>query len=190
MITETQRELRYNGIGSSDIPILLDLYAKYGKDKEWLVRYKLKQIPEEPPSEAMAWGVRMEPIIREAVAKQDGWVVETDEETHTMVGQDWAYCHPDGRVMVHPSRRGRGVLEIKNSRYYSAKTGPSDAHLCQLMWQIGVTRADYGVLAVLEAGQALHISEHEFDQELFDRIFEFAHDTWKSIEHYKREVVR
>lgn len=185
MITEAQRQQRYNGIGSSDIPILLGLYEKFGKDREWLVRYKLKQIPDEPPSEQMAWGVRLEPLIREAVAAQDGWVVSEDTDTHTMAGHEWAYCHPDGRVVVHPSRRGVGVLEIKNSRYYSAKTGPSDAHLCQLMWQIGVTKADYGVLAVLEAGQALHITEHEFDQELFDRIFEVAHDTWKSIEHYK-----
>lgn len=186
-ITAEQREMRYTGIGSSDIPILLGLYEKYGKDKEWLIRYKLKQIPDEPPNEAMAWGIKLEPLIREAVAAQPDWIVEEDTDTHTMPKLEWAYAHPDGKILMHPTRRGRGVLEIKNSRYYSAKNGPSDAHLCQLQWQIGITKADYGVLAVLEAGQALHITEHEFDQELFDRIFELAHDCWLSIEKY-REV--
>lgn len=190
MITELQRQQRYQGIGSSDIPILLGEWAKYGKDQDWLFLSKTRQIEEEPPSEAMEWGVRLEPIIRGVVARQDGWMVSDDAQTYTMAApRDWAYCHPDGRIELHPTRRGRGVLEIKNSRYYSEKKGPSDAHLAQLHWQIGVTRADYGVLAVLEAGQKLHVTEHEFDQELFDQLIRMAHTFWQRVERHNLEVV-
>ncbi len=189
MISEAQRQQRFLGVGSSDIPILLGEYKKYGKDADWLYLSKTRQVEEEPLSEAMEWGIRMEPIIRGVVARQEGWMVSPDEHTHTMSApNNWAYCHPDGRIELHPTRRGRGVLEIKNSRYYSEKKGPSDAHLVQLHWQIGVTRSDYGVLAVLEAGQKLHVTEHEFDQQIFDRLVELAHEFWRSVEAYNREV--
>ena len=190
MITELQRHQRFQGVGSSDIPILLGEWKKYGKDEDWLFLSKTKQIEDEPPSEAMEWGIRLEPIIRGVVARQTGWMVSDDTETHMMSApKDWAYCHPDARINLHPTRQGRGVLEIKNSRYYSEKKGPSDAHLAQLHWQIGVTRADYGVLAVLEAGQKLHLTEHEFDQELFDQLVTMAHAFWQRVERYNLEVV-
>ncbi len=190
MITELQRHQRFQGVGSSDIPILLGEWKKYGKDEDWLFLSKTKQIEDEPPSEAMEWGIRLEPIIRGVVARQAGWIISDDTETHLMSApRDWAYCHPDARIDLHPTRRGRGVLEIKNSRYYSEKKGPSDAHLAQLHWQIGVTRADYGVLAVLEAGQKLHLTEHEFDQELFDQLVTMAHAFWQRVERYNLEVV-
>lgn len=187
MITEAQRQQRVNGVGSSDIPIILGEYAKYGKDADSLFLAKTGQLPDEPPSEAMEWGVRLEPLIRGVVARQEGWMVSDDTATYTMASpNEWAYAHPDGRIELHPTRRGRGVLEIKNSRYYSAKNGPSTAHLAQLHWQMGVCRADFGVLAVLEAGQALHISQHDFDQGIFDALFEKAHDFWRTVEAWRR----
>lgn len=185
MISEAQRALRFQGIGSSDIPILAGLLTKYGKDADWLLQYKTGQIPDEPPNEAMSWGVIMEPIIFGKVANQGGWSVQPDEETHYLIGREWAYCHPDGTISQHPTRTGRGVLEIKNSRFYSEKNGPTDYHLCQVQWQIGITRADYGVLAVLEAGQKLHLIEVEPDAAIFERLVDMARAFWDRVEEYR-----
>lgn len=186
MITTEQRLARMNGVGSSDIPILAGLLTKYGKDEEWLFRYKTGQMPEEPPTEAMQWGIIMEPHIFEKVAAQPGWEVILADETETMAGYPWAYCHPDGVVLSRPDMARKGVLEIKNSRYYSVAKGPSDYQVCQLQWQIGVTGADYGVLAVLEAGQALHISTHLPDKEIFAKLFEMAQAFWARVETYRQ----
>jgi len=185
MITEAQRALRFQGVGSSDIAILAGLLTKYGKDTEWLFGYKTGQIPEEPPTEQMQWGVTLEPIIRVKIGFMDGWEVAPDEATHHLIGREWAYCHPDGTISHHPTRSGRGVLEIKNSRFYSEAKGPTDYHLTQLHWQIGITRADYGVLAVLEAGQKLHIIEVEPDVEIFERLVDMARAFWDRVEEYR-----
>jgi predicted phage-related endonuclease len=185
MISEAQRALRFQGVGSSDIPILAGLLTKYGKDAEWLYQYKTGQIPEEPPTEQMQWGVTLEPIIRVKIGFIEGWSVEPDEETHHLIGREWAYCHPDGTISHHPTRSGRGVLEIKNSRFYSEAKGPTDYHLCQLQWQLAITRADYGVLAILEAGQKLHLVEVEPDQEIFERLVDMARAFWDRVEEYR-----
>ena len=116
---------------------------------------------------------------------QDGWIVRPDPDTHKMEGHDWAYCHPDGAILAHPEHKGVGVLEIKNSRYYSVAKGPSDYQVCQLMWQLMVTGADYGVLAVLEAGQALHVTTHLPDEEIFDELFNRADTFWQRVEAYR-----
>ena len=187
MISTEQRLARMNGIGSSDIPILAGLLTKYGKDADWLFRLKTGQIPEEPPTEAMEWGVIMEPIIFGKVAAQTGWIVQPDPETHKMTLQEWAYCHPDGKILAHPDRKGVGVLEIKNSRYYSVAKGPTDYQVCQLQWQLAVTGADFGVLAVLEAGQALHITMHEPDEQIAAKLYSMAQAFWRRVEVYREQ---
>ena len=186
MITDAQREMRKNGVGASDVPVLAGLLTKYGKDADWLFRLKTGQIPEEPPTEAMEWGVIMEPIIFGKVAAQTGWIVQPDDATHVMLGQEWAYCHPDGAILAHPDRKGVGVLEIKNSRFYSTAKGPSDYQMAQLQWQMAVTGADYGVLAVLEAGQALHITTHDPDEQIAAKLYSMAQAFWRRVEEYRQ----
>ena len=186
MITEAQRAMRMNGIGSSDIPILAGLLTKYGKDESWLFNLKTGQSEEEPPNEAMEWGVILEPIIFSKVSAQTGWIVQPDNATHRMTLQEWAYCHPDGAILDHPERKGIGVLEIKNSRYYSVAKGPSDYQVCQLQWQLLVTGADYGVLAVLEAGQALHITTHDPDEQIAAKLYSMAQAFWRRVEEYRQ----
>ena len=186
MITDAQREMRKNGVGASDVPVLAGLLTKYGKDADWLFKLKTGQIPEEPPNEAMEWGVILEPIIFSKVSAQTGWIVQPDPETHKMTLQEWAYCHPDGAILAHPDRKGVGVLEIKNSRYYSAVKGPSDYQVCQLQWQLLVTGADYGVLAVLEAGQALHITTHDPDEQIAAKLYSMAQAFWRRVEEYRQ----
>ena len=187
MITEAQRAMRMNGIGSSDIPILAGLLTKYGKDESWLFNLKTGQSEEEPPNEAMEWGVTLEPIIYAKVAALAGWIVQPDNATHRMTLQEWAYCHPDGAILAHPERQGVGVLEIKNSRYYSVAKGPSDYQVCQLQWQLLVTGADYGVLAVLEAGQALHITTHDPDEQIAAKLYSMAQAFWRRVEVYREQ---
>ena len=187
MITEAQRAMRMNGIGSSDIPILAGLLTKYGKDESWLFNLKTGQSEEEPPNEAMEWGVILEPIIFSKVSAQTGWIVQPDNATHRMTLQEWAYCHPDGAILDHPERKGIGVLEIKNSRYYSVAKGPSDYQVCQLQWQLLVTGADYGVLAVLEAGQALHITTHDPDEQIAAKLYSMAQAFWRRVEVYREQ---
>ena len=187
MITEAQRAMRMNGIGSSDIPILAGLLTKYGKDESWLFNLKTGQSEEEPPNEAMSWGVTLEPIIYAKVAALAGWIVQPDNATHRMTLQEWAYCHPDGAILAHPERQGVGVLEIKNSRYYSVAKGPSDYQVCQLQWQLLVTGADYGVLAVLEAGQALHITTHDPDEQIAAKLYSMAQAFWRRVEIYREQ---
>ena len=187
MITEAQRAMRMNGIGSSDIPILAGLLTKYGKDESWLFNLKTGQMPEEPPNEAMSWGVTLEPIIYAKVAALAGWIVQPDNATHRMTLQEWAYCHPDGAILAHPERQGVGVLEIKNSRYYSVAKGPSDYQVCQLQWQLLVTGADYGVLAVLEAGQQLHITTHDPDEQIAAKLYSMAQAFWRRVEVYREQ---
>ena len=187
MITEAQRAMRMNGIGSSDIPILAGLLTKYGKDESWLFNLKTGQSEEEPPNEAMEWGVTLEPIIYAKVAALAGWIVQPDNATHRMTLQEWAYCHPDGAILAHPERQGVGVLEIKNSRYYSVAKGPSDYQVCQLQWQLLVTGADYGVLAVLEAGQALHITTHDPDEQIAAKLYSMAQAFWRRVEIYREQ---
>lgn len=186
MLTAQQRTERTSGIGSSDIPILLGEYAKYGKDAEWLFLTKTGQIPPEDENEAMRWGTLMEPVIIGEFERRTYWsVANEDLETFRFPGSPWAMAHPDG-ILYHNGDE-YGLLEVKNSRYYNEKQGPRDAYLMQLQWQLGVCGYDTGVIAVLEAGQQLHWTEHSLDMPVFRKLFDLASAFWSRVEAYRNQ---
>ena len=183
MLTPAQHAARLAGIGGSDIPILLGLYAKYGKDAHWLYQYKLGLSAPEPETESMRFGTLLEPIIRDEVQRRHpDWTIQASDTVYAEE-EPWALCHPDGRLLdpTHVGD-GLGVLEIKNSRYFSVKNGPSDAHLAQLHWNMGVCRATWGVLAVLEGGCLLHIVPVPFDRVLWENLLRITRVFWRQVQ--------
>jgi putative phage-type endonuclease len=148
---------RREGIGSSEAAILLAA-------SPWLSPYalwaqKLGLMEPAADTEAMQWGIKLEPLIAEAYAEATGrqvsalppWTVHVSD-THA-----WQRATLD-RVLAPIDARGPGVLELKSTGTAHAgawEEGAPHPYLLQVQHQLAVTGWQWGSLAVLIGGQQL-----------------------------------
>lgn len=185
MLTTQQKADRIHAIGGSDIPVILGLLEKYGKTRADLVKIKAGLLePEEIPEEKLFWGEALEPVIIKRLRTVKGWSVKKSD---TLAHQEHAFlrCNPDGIIRKQEGRTGPGMLEVKNSRFVG-KSGPADYQVAQLMWNIGISRLEWGALAVLVGGCELQVFEYEKDPELFNNCVTLALAFWREVETLKQ----
>lgn len=180
MLTEAQKAARMNGVGGSDLPVILGLLAKYGKTRDQLVQVKAGKVQaEEPPEELMYWGNVMEKPVIARLHTIKGWrIKKSDTLTHPV--HSFLFCNPDGIIRKAEGHQGPGMLEIKNSRFLG-KDGPADYHVAQLIWNIGIAGYTWGALAVLVAGCELKVFEYDADPLLFAHFVTQASAFWNDV---------
>lgn len=187
MLTAEQKMARMQGVGGSDIPVILGLLEKYGKTRERLVQVKAGTIqPEEMDEEKAFWGNVMEKPVVARLKTVKGWTVKPSDTLYHPV-HAMLLCHPDGLIRNAEGHVGPGMLEIKNRRYLG-QDGPTDYCEAQLIWNMGIAGYTWGALAVLVGGCELKVFEYDADPLLFARLVEMALDFWREVETVKREA--
>jgi putative phage-type endonuclease len=145
-------DLRRRGIGSSDIPNILNV----GHTSPLHVYYdKTGRLPgDEDAGEPALWGSLLEDTIaREWARRNKSAIRRVGLVAH--VDEPWRMCTLDRRVTVCPlPERGteKCALEVKNRNAFTAgrwKRGLPDDVLTQVLWQIAVTGYDHLHVAVL-----------------------------------------
>lgn len=153
--------LRARRIGASEVAALWDVQAPYALSRWALWHVKAGLAP--PPEVAgtrPAWGIRLEQVIAEAAAEQEGWSIRKgryavcDDCDH--LGATLDFEAHDGTEF------GPGVLETKNADWMIHKRqwvdGEPPIHiLLQLQAQLACTGYAWGAVAALVGGNDLHV---------------------------------
>jgi predicted phage-related endonuclease len=168
-LTDRQLAERKQAIGSSDIPIILGLWAKYDKTPQWLLECKWGERVEEPV-EAMTWGTRLEPIIRSEVRTRLGVPILRSWKTYRAKTPSWAVCHLDGIIAPHDGNRR--VLECKVTRFAGQEC--PDSYVAQVNWAMMVTGYQWATVAALVGGVELKTWEVERDESLIGNLLAVA----------------
>ena len=170
-MTVTQLKSRFT-IGGSDAASAAGIDPYRSRIMLWLEKTGRVERPE---TEAMRWGIRLQPLIelreREYVAwsldpRPVGGDAPVDPERAWLTGQ------PDGMV---ESDDGDVLLEIKTVNQWAKREWngePPLAYVAQVQHYLHLTGLDRGLLAVLVGGQRLELTEIERNQRAIDRLLE------------------
>lgn len=176
-------EARLAGIGSSEVSALFGLVDW---DSEWTIWLrKTRRAPADSgiDTEAMFWGRRLEPVIREVVCERLGVTVETPgtlqsiERPHMLYSPDGILRSKDGK----PHPLDGALLETKNTAWFMASKWdgqiPDHAEI-QIHHGMYVTGAKRAVAAGLVGGNRLVITEIERNERIINLAVPKCDEFW------------
>lgn len=168
-------EARLAGIGSSEVS---GLFGLVDWDSEWSIWLrKTRRVPADNgiDTEAMFWGRKLEPIIREVVCERLGLAVEVPGTVQSIERPHMLYS-PDGFFS------DGSLLETKNTAWFMASRWdgqiPDHAEL-QLHHGMYVTGAKRAVAAGLIGGNRLEIVPVERNERLIELIVSKCDEFWR-----------
>lgn len=181
MITDKQRQERRQGIGGSDMPIILGL-SNYKTSYQLFLEKTGLLNDTEKESQFQYWGHRLEPIIKEEFAIRNNIKVEASE-TVVHPFNDFMRGNLDGFIP-----EWNAVLEVKCSTQFMADLwGESGtdivplSYLVQVAYYCIVTNADCAYLAVLIGGNDYRQYKYTRDADLENMITVAAHNFWECV---------
>lgn len=168
-------EWRRQGLGGSDIPIILGLTSWGSPGEVWASKVD----PEHPgivATERMQWGNILENIVIDEWARRH----DIDPETIKRQVRVEHAEHPWRRATLD-GLRDAVVVEAKNTSERPWDTLP-EHYRAQNLWQIGNTPgATEGVVIALHQGIELVEYPVEFDADLYERLAGFAAKFWQNV---------
>lgn len=173
-LTAAQAADRANKLGASDCAPALGL----SKWKSPLALY-LEKTGELPPDEiendAIEWGVRLEPVVRQKYAEVTDRVVRLPTATVTHVDYPWMVCHPDGVTDDGRLYEGKTAAFMEGWGEAGSADVPQEYYLqCQhsmiVLSSVIERPVEVADLAVLFAGRTFRIYEIPADLEIQQMI--------------------
>lgn len=174
-LTEKQLEARKQGIGGSDAaavagvsPWATPLDVWYEKTGQALAQH------DEEALERMHFGDVLEPIIADEFVRRNGMVVRRANATLVHPAHPFMLCHLDRRIV------GGGILECKATG--STVEEPVEAHQVQVLHQLAVTGATFGVIAYLCGGNKYVQFSIERDDEAIEALIRIESAFWRHVQ--------
>ncbi len=182
---ETWLQQRRKGIGGSDAPSIMQTEGAFS-DPYVIYQTKIGEYRDDTIDEQLAWwGNAMEPIIAERFAEETGYLVDDPKLMYR--SKRWPHMQVDpDRILTHPDTGERGVLECKNTGWYSAAewgdgTAPLRA-LVQTLHAMIILDLKYGYVAGCIGGNRLEFARIEWDDDQADWLIAGELDFWKLVE--------
>ena len=185
MITEQQRIERKQGIGGSDVAIIMGLSNYMTPVALWMQKRGELEIDNVESPQAY-WGNRLESLVREEFALRHNCIV-TEPDTIVHPSHTYMRGNIDGFV---PSENA--VLEIKTcNQFLSHEWGQEGAeipprYLVQIAYYCMLTNASKGYVAVLIGGQDYREYVYERDEWLEADIVMACDEFWHCVERGKQ----
>lgn len=181
MITEQQRKERMQGVGGSDVSIILGL-SSY-KTPYQLYLEKIGEVSDEDEMSQFAyWGCQLESVIRDEFAKRNNVVVETPD---TIIHPEHSFLR--GNVDGFISSLN-AVLEVKTSAgFMSDQWGESGSdhipmqYLVQVAHYVAVMNAQCAYIAVLIGGNDYREYKYTRDAKLEEMVIDAATKFWNCV---------
>lgn len=172
---EAWLEARRQAITATDAPVILGVsrfaspFSLYAK--------KLGLVEDVAESEAMRWGLALEPLIAERYREETGRAL-LDPPAWTLYRsplRPWQASSIDRVILPDPStgHSGPGLLEIKTAGAHASDDwadGPPLAYQVQLQHELAVLGYQWGSLAVLIGGQKFLWTDVERDERFIERM--------------------
>lgn len=178
---KAQRRL---GLGGSDAAVVLGLSPYKSRYTLWAEKTGL--VPDDvAESEAMEWGVRLEPIVAAkyaAVTSRNILELPPGITHHPRIG--CMFGTPD-RLVNAGNDNGIGVLEVKTTNAFKAEEWeeqPPLAYQVQLQHYLAVTGHKWGSFAVLIGGQKFKWCDVPRNDQFIKTLEADCQEFWKLVE--------
>lgn len=173
--------VRRLGIGSSDIPAIVESSGYKTKLEVWLD--KRGELPDQDTSEAALWGILLEDIVAREWAKRHQ-VDVTRVGTLAHIGHPWRMANLDRLVTGCPGADAC-LLEVKTRSAWVAGSWREDVPddvLAQVQWQLHVTGLPHAHVACLVGGQRLVEHIVDPDPEVIGYIVAETTALWDQVQ--------
>jgi putative phage-type endonuclease len=175
---------KQKGIGGSEVASILDINKYKSKFVLWTEKTGAVE-PEPVDNEFVEWGNILEPNIRAKFAKQNGFKVSKCNFVLQHDELEFMIANIDGEYK-DPSRKGKGVLEIKTTSEWNKGEWEGDhvpvAYMAQMQHYLAVTGYQYGAFAVLIGGNKYRQFFVDRDEEAIDLIINAEKEFMDAVE--------
>jgi putative phage-type endonuclease len=176
---ENWLEVRRQGVGSSDAPIILGLSTWKSPLALWADKTGIA-IEEEAEEEYREWGRILEPVIADKYHSVTGRKLDVPTSVYQHQDFDWMLGNPDRFIR----ERGDGILEIKTAAAF--KSGdwadePPLPHQVQIQHLFAVTGLKWGSFAVLIGGQKFRWCDVERHDRFISYLIEKEAEFWDRV---------
>jgi putative phage-type endonuclease len=189
---------RSRGIGASDAPAIVGL-SPYRSALSLYLEKTGEYVPDDEPTEAMEWGIRLEPVVAAAWAEKNGktlhrYAAYDPASVHVHPDIPWMLASLDGFVIADNSHldftdtddeQRLAVYEGKTASGWIAALWDGDeppAHvIVQVQWQLAVTGLDRGEVACLIGGQRFVQYTVHRDDSLIDALIDAGEQFWLRV---------
>lgn len=182
-LSEPWHALRDKSIGASEVAALFGLSPFLTKFELW-ARKSGKVVNKTADNPRMFWGRKLERVIAEGIAEQEGWTLSEPEGFYTNDNCKGMGATPDFFVSM-PSREGLGCLEIKNIDYQQFRRDwqpePPFQYLLQLQAQLACTGYKWGVLGAFVGGNSFELYPYDRHEPTIAKIEQAVRDFWHSV---------
>lgn len=184
-------KLRSEDLTSTEVPALFGL-SPYSTEFELWHRKKNDFIGEFEVNERMKWGNRLEPVVAEGIAEDQGWSIRPMKEyiriESDKIGSSFDYAIGDD-----------GILEIKNVDGLAFKKGwiieggeviEAPPHIeIQVQHQLLVSGRKYAYIGAFVGGNSVAIIKREPSDKIQRNILYKAAKFWESIRENKQPII-
>lgn len=173
-------QYRSRGIGASDAPVILGLSPWKSALQLYAEKLGLMDLAQ-AETEYLKWGLRLEPVMREAYAEETGRSTSTDDPFTIQIHPffDWMFATLDGYAI--DADKGTGVLELKTANVSAHRDWQDGAPLMyqvQVQHQLAVTGLQWGAIAVLIGGNTFLHYDVERDDAFIERLIQAENLFW------------
>jgi putative phage-type endonuclease len=178
-------DARQNGIGGSDIGAICGVNKWDSPLSMWAKKLELVDVPQ-PNSEAMEWGVILEPVILAKFRREHPEFEVLDSPgTFAHPDRDWQLANPD--ALAYDKTTGEWVVvEIKTSRYeddWDDKTGEvPPTYRAQVLWYLQTFGFHRAIVATLFSGSKYREFEIVADEFEMEANLQRAQKWWEYVE--------
>lgn len=172
---------RTKGIGASDAPVILGISPWKSALQLFTEKLGLMEIAQ-AETEYLKWGLRLEPVLREAYTEETNRIVSTPTPWRVEIhpDYDWMFATLDG--WVFDEAKGHGVLELKtasSTQHREWKEGAPLMYQVQVQHQLAVTGLKWGALAVLIGGNTFLHYDVARDDAFIERLIKAELNFWE-----------
>jgi len=182
-LSEPWHKLREQSIGASEVAALFGLSPFMTRFELW-AKKSGKVVAKTADSPRMFWGRKLERVIAEGIAEQEGWTLSEPEGYYTNDNCKGMGATPDFFVSM-PTREGLGCLEIKNIDYQQFRRDwqpePPFQYLLQLQAQLACTGQKWGVIGAFVGGNSFELYPYERHEPTIAKIEQAVKEFWQSV---------
>ena len=178
---------RQKGLGGSDIAPILGISKWSSAIDIWLSKTNQKH-DDCVQNEAMFWGTRLEPVIRDYFREVTGKKVI--EVKAILQNIDHPYMIADIDGLTEDSSGNPAILECKCVAEYKRKLWDNDnipiEYMCQVQHYMAVTGLGTTFVAALIGGNSFVIREVHADKEMQEMLVAIEADFWRKVINMER----
>lgn len=174
---------RCRGLGGSDIAAVLGLSKWMSATELWLIKTGQKK-PDSEPNEAMIWGTKIEPLLRQHFTELTGKPVV---EIHAILQHPkYSFCLADLDGLTVSDTGEPAILELKTCSAYKqnlwADGGIPIEYQCQIQHYLMVTGLSKAYCMVLLGGNHIELREVDADLQTQAMLLQAEKEFWLHVQ--------